>query len=80
MHGTASLPDHDGEPPEGTKEIKIRVDRRLHATLHAVRLLRGSPISDTIRDALVAYLDLDPATYRLRRNEPLAPAQEAPLE
>jgi hypothetical protein len=48
----------DGEPlddPLSLKEIKVRIPVSFHLKLHAFKVLKGKPISDTIVEALDAY-------------------------
>jgi hypothetical protein len=48
----------DGEPMDdqlSLKEIKVRIPVSFHLKLHAFKVLKGKPISDTIVEALDAY-------------------------
>ncbi|HEV8361734.1 MAG TPA: hypothetical protein VGR28_14890 [Candidatus Thermoplasmatota archaeon] len=47
----------EGEPEDALslKEIKVRIPVSFHLKLHAFKVLKGKPISDTIVEALDAY-------------------------
>jgi len=50
--------DHAPANAEDTlslKEIKVRIPVAFHLKLHAFKVLKGKPISDTIVEALDAY-------------------------
>jgi hypothetical protein len=53
------LEDHVGERAHdetlSLKEIKVRIPVAFHLKLHAFKVLKGKPISDTIVEALDAY-------------------------
>lgn len=40
-----------------SKTLKVALPTRLHIRLHQVKILSGKNISDTVQDALEAYLD-----------------------
>ncbi len=39
------------------KTLKVSIPARLHLRLHSLKILTGTTISDTVEDALSAYLD-----------------------
>jgi len=49
------------------KEIKVRIPVNFHLKLHAFKVLKGKPISDTIVEALDAYFKA--AEQRKRDND-----------
>jgi hypothetical protein len=53
------LIDEYARKPAGTeeKEIKVRIPLDYHIRLHAVKVVRGQPISDTVRLALEHYFE-----------------------
>lgn len=61
------------------KEIKVRIPVSFHLKLHAFKVLKGKPISDTIVEALDAYFKA--AEERKQRAVPeLQAAVQAPVE
>lgn len=44
----------------GTKTLKISIPKKLHLHLHSRKLLTGETISETVEDALLAYLGEEP--------------------
>jgi hypothetical protein len=57
---------------ERDKELKVKVPLSLHLKLHTMKLMRGQPISDTVRIALQRYFEEQP--WQAAR----APAQAEP--
>jgi hypothetical protein len=47
--------EHIAEDALSLKEIKVRIPVAFHLKLHAFKVLKGKPISDTIVEALDAY-------------------------
>jgi hypothetical protein len=48
-------PPPQADDPLSLKEIKVRIPVSFHLKLHAFKVLKGKPISDTIVEALDAY-------------------------
>lgn len=44
---------------EEPRTLKISLPARLHLKLHSLKILSGTNISETVEDALVAYLEDD---------------------
>lgn len=66
----------DGEPiddPLSLKEIKVRIPVSFHLKLHAFKVLKGKPISDTIVEALDAYFKAAEARKAAQMPGPLPP-------
>lgn len=53
------------------KEIKVRIPVSFHLKLHAFKVLKGKPISDTIVEALDAYFKAAEARNHAAHNLPL---------
>lgn len=67
------------EEPEDAlslKEIKVRIPVSFHLKLHAFKVLKGKPISDTIVEALDAYFK---AAEARRAHGPAGAAGEVPV-
>lgn len=47
-------PDHDMSEP---KTLKITLPARLHLRLHSVKILTGTTISDTVKQALAEFFE-----------------------
>ena len=42
------------------KELKVKLPRSLHMRLHALKILEGKPLHQTVAEALEAYFALHP--------------------
>lgn len=42
------------------RELKVKIPAHLHLQLHALKILRGASISDTVAAAITEYLDRHP--------------------
>lgn len=42
---------------EGEKTMKVTIPKRLHLKLHSLKILTGTTISQTVEDAVLAFLE-----------------------
>lgn len=72
---------HEPDDPLTLKEIKVRIPVSFHLKLHAFKVLKGKPISDTIVEALDAYFKAAEARKHAQHAQLTpAPPPEAPGE